>query len=633
MKRPSLKTASLAKGGEKVQEIFGFSGLYDSMCKSGMLRSCDNVHILPGGAIASLLAAKKIDITASAPAPIAGVYTYYDKYDPSYEIPTTAEWVYKNVCPADVLDYADGMTAASRLLIADVGKPAKNDSGYRDVLCAFADDQMTYVLYDAVYNVIDQRRVDEFAAVGDGYTVLFDSRTDEDAGVWAKVCTLTQGLLDVIDADGNVNTVLLTAKLEVHKTLTNTYGRSLLVSADKTSYSYVTPEYQPALGASYTPYYDKVYTDIYPTLATAYAAPQNLPFRAERTVRYSNRESGTAPYGDAGEKLLLLPAMRLFVGSGGTWYTEEQSDTIPQMDAAVQHFERLFGISGDCLYASVAGDCTDYTEAVDNLPADGGWQAVTSDAGGFTAIASFDGKVVVFTAHTMMTVRGIDLPFSLSTVGSFGCQNQESLAVCGEWLYFISASGILRYNGSRVERISDALPQGMRYADATLTAVNGLVIVYLDDYQKLYFYDPASETWSMRSADAVGVRFVGGESGRFLARENGAAVLYDLFGEEGAFSFSPIFAGGGRRRVRSIAVTARLAPDAVLRLTDGGGRELLCMDQIYDTTVTRSCLVRGMYTDGGALHFSGRGDVTLYGVRVTYAPMANAARAMKNERN
>ena len=631
MRKQRLMTEPLAKGSEKTLEIFGFSGLYDSMRKNGILESCDNVHILPGGAVASLLAEKKINVTANATASLAGVYTYYRYYDPNYEKYTTAEWVYANVCPSDVLDYAKGMTAASRLLIADVGKPAKTENGYRNVVAAFADDKKTYVLYDAIYNLIDQRRVDEFEAIGDGYTVLFDSRTDEDEGMWANVCTLTQVFLDVIDEDGNVSTTLLTANLEVQKTLSYTYGLSLLISTDKKTFHYVTPDYQPSIGESYTVYYDKVYTDIYPTIATAYAAPQNLPIHAERMVRYRNRTNGTAPYGSSGEKLLLLPDMRLLVGSGSTWSLQDRSDTMPSMSAAVQHFERLFGISGNRVYASVAGDCSDYTEAVDNLPSDGGWQAVTSDAGGFTAIASFDGKVIIFTESNMMTVRGVELPFSLSAVGAFGCQNQESLAVYGDWLYFISESGVLRYNGSRVESIGDALPRGLRYADATLAVIDGLVVVHLDDFYGLYGFDPASETWSCCGGEKQVSRLVGAGSHTVLLYENGAAVPYHLFSEEGEFSFS-VEMNGGRRRIRSISVTARLAPTAVLRLADASGRELLCMDQIYDKTVTRTCLVRGMYQDDGALHFSGSGEATLYGVRVTYAPMANAARKIQNER-
>lgn len=629
MSKKRLTTEPLAKGSTKTLEIFGFSGLYDSMRKNGVLENCDNVHILPGGAVASLLAKRKIDITATAS--LAGVYTYYDYYDPSYEIPTTAEWVYANICPEDVLDYANGMDVASRLLVADVGKPPKTENGYRNVVCAFADDKKTYILYDAIYNLIDQRRVDEFEAVGDGYTVLFDSRTDEDEGMWAKVCTLTQVYLDVIDADNNVSTSLLTANLEVQKTLSYTYGLSLLISTDKENFRYVTADYQPSIGGSYTIYYDKIYTDIYPTIATAYEAPPNPPIYTKRMVRYRNRTNGTAPYGSSGEKLLLLPDMRLLVGSGSTWSLEDRSDTIPTMTAAVQHFERLFGISGDRVYASVQGDCTDYTEAEDNLPSDAGWQAVTSDAGGFTAIASFDGKVIIFTESNMLTVRGIDLPFSISTVGSFGCKNQESVAVYDNWLYFISDSGILRYNGSRVENISGALPTALRYEDAKLTVVDGLIVVYLDDFYGLHIFDPASETWSHYGGDDPVARLVGGGSSAVLLYDNHAFAPYRLFDETGEFSFS-VEMCGGRRRIRSISVTARLAPLAVLHLTDASGKELMCLDEIYDKTVTRTCLVRGMYQDDGALHFSGSGGVTLYGIRVTYAPMTSATRKIRNER-
>ena len=79
MKKPRMHTEPLAKGDEKALEIFEFSGICDSMRKNGMLLDCENVHVLSGGALASLLAAKKID-SAQTPLPsIAGVYTYYRK--------------------------------------------------------------------------------------------------------------------------------------------------------------------------------------------------------------------------------------------------------------------------------------------------------------------------------------------------------------------------------------------------------------------------------------------------------------------------------------------------------------------------------------------------------------------------
>ncbi len=628
MKKPRMHTEPLAKGDEKALEIFEFSGICDSMRKNGMLLDCENVHVLSGGALASLLAAKKID-SAQTPLPsIAGVYTYYRKYDPSYEIPTTAEWVYEHICPKDVLNYPESMTAASRLLIADVGCPAKTEEGYRKVYSAFSDGVRAYVLYEAVYNIIDQRRVDQLDVLGDAYTVVFDSTTNEEDGTFAKICTLTQVFLDVIEADGAVSTMLFTAALTVQKTLGKPYEKSRLISFDGENYRYVSTDYLPSIGAGYAAHFDRVYTDIYPKLASAYKVRLSVPMEAKRLVRYRNRIVSAAPYGATGEKLLLLPDMRLMTETDGKWHMEKPSTTIPRMDAAVQHFERLFGIAGDRVYASAAGDCTSYAEAVDNLPATAGWQTVTADAGGFTAIASFDGKAIIFTAQSMMTVRGTELPFSTSFVGSFGCNNPDSLAVCGDWLYFIGKDGIRRYNGSRVESIGDALPRDLSYADATLTSMNGLVVVHLEKLGGLYIFDPASEAWSHLGGDKTVSRLVGGTNA-VLFHQNGGIVPYVLFGEAGEFSFSLALRDGGRRRIRSISVTAHLAPEARLSMYDAYGRELLCIEDACGETVTRRCLVRGMYQDGGALHFAGSGDVTLYGIRITYAPLRNAARQMR----
>lgn len=629
MKRLRLETSPLSRGAEKVQEIFGFSGLHDGMYQDGMLLDCDNVQVLPGGAIASLLAEKKIDVTANTLPPIAGVYTYYGKYDPDYEIPTTAEWVYANVCPERVLQYGKGMTAASRLLIADVGRPAKTKDGYRKVLSAFSDGDNTYVLYDAVYNLIDQRRSDEFSAVGSGYTVSFDSRTSEETGTYTKVYTLTQIYLDVIDRHGNVQTELFDAALEEHKTLSATYGRSLLVSTDGKTYHYVTEAYQPDIGAGYAIQPDKVYRDIYPTLATEYPVYEYSPLRVERLVHYCNRESGADLYGSLGEKLLILPDMRLLTFDGTSHKLEEKSGAIPRMDAAVQHFERLFGIHGDCVYASVAGDCTDYTVAVDNLPANGGWQMCTADPGGFTAIASFDGKAILFTASNMMTVRGVDLPFSLSFEGAHGCIGQDALAVCGEWLYFISSDAIRRYNGSRVETISHALPQNICFADATLTAMGGLVLVRLAEFDGLYVFHPASGAWSRMASDKTVCSLISGSPQSVIVRENGGYMPYALFAKDGDFSFSIATKPSGRRRIRSIALTARLSLSAVLTLLDTDGNRLGYIDNLHGDTVTRTFLLRGGYADGGILHFSGSGGMTLYGARITYAPLRSAVRKLR----
>ena len=627
MKKSCMKTVPLASGSEKALEISDFFGLYDGKDQSGMLLDCNNVHVHSGGAIASLLAERRIDVTAHTPNLTPGVYTYYNRYDPTYELPTTAEWVYENVCPADVLQYADGMTAASRLLIADVGCPAKTEKGYRKVHSACSDGDKLYVLYEAVYNVVDQRRVDQLDAVGEGIVVAFDSRTNTDEGTFTKVCTLTQVFLDVIAADGSVETSLLTAWLEEQKTLDLKYAKSTLISTDKKNFRYVTPDYIPTIGGGYSANFDRVYTDIYPNLATAYKVSAYVPVAAERLVRYRNRKAGAAPYGNAGEKLLLLPDMRLLQRVDGGWQLAPPSDSIPRMQAAAQHAERLFGIDGDRIYASAMGNCSDFTEAVQNLPADGAWQSVTADAGGFTALAPFDGKVVAFTRQSMITVRGSELPLTVAFEGSFGCNGPSALAAVGEWLYFVGAEGIFRYNGSRTEAIGRALPRGIRFAEAELCAANGFVLVHFPDFTGLYLFDPISESWSRICGGKQPQKLIG-NAPAVLFDEGRDSVPYLLFGEPGNFSFSVSLAGGGRRRVRSISVTARLSAGADLQIRDATGRLLFQLQTDRAKTCTRTCLVRGCYLQDGFLSFAGTGEVTLHRLRIGYLPIRSAARAI-----
>lgn len=608
-------------GAKKILEMDRFTGLDIGKLQCGQLTDVGNMHILTGGALRSLLEEKKITVTPS-PA-IAGVYTYSSSYDPRYETKTTAAWVYQNVCPADVLNYASGLTSTSRIMVADVGKPGKTEAGYRNVLAAFSDGEKTYILYDAVYNIIDQRRDEEYSAVGTGILVQYVSTYDETLGLWAIAYTLTQLWLDTIDASGRITSVLVTGYLKRRKKYSDNYAKATLISTDGENFRYASAEWLPTLGVVYSASPDAIYENYYATLGTAHTAVSYLAVKNRRLVRYSNRTAGEGVYGETGEKLLLLPEMQLLTNSGGTWGAATPSETIPQMDAAVQHFERLYGISGDRLYVSAAGNCTDYTEAVDGLPVTAAWQTVTADVGGFTAIASFDGQVVVFTAYSMMTVRGIELPFSLSYIGAYGCPSAEAVTVLGDWLYFSSGSAILRYNGSRVENIGTGLAPNYTFSAAKLTAAEGLVAVSFPEFAGLYFYDPQSESWSCRHSAAAD--FPDGCGGLLLRTADGGTLPYRIFAEAGDFSAAVSLGCGERRCIRAISVTAFLASGAVLRLSDDAGNCWLTVNG-EGRIVTRTAAIRGLYTDCADLLLSGSGDVTLYCVRVQYTPIGNRLR-------
>lgn len=595
---------------EKAMHVDRFRGLDAGSLVAGQLTDAHNVHILAGGALHSLPDEAKIPLENSAP--LGGIYTLCSEYDPAYETPVTPDWIHANLCPADVLGYNAGLNTTARIFVADVGMPPKVNGGYRRVLSAFAEGGYTYIFYDAVYNIIDQRRYEEYEKVGSGIVANFYT-DDADEGYYTAVCTLSQLWLDRIDRGGNVESMLVSASIAEHKRLSSTYERATMVQKGDGDFHYVSTDWMPSLGAAYTGKPDKVYTDIYPKLASGYAASSAYADCTRGAVRCYNRTAGEGVFGALGEKLLLLPDMQILGRADGKPTLTDVSGAVPKMTAAVQHFDRLFGIYGSHLYASAAGNCADFTEAADNLPATAAWHTVTPDGGGFTAILSFDGQVVVFTENSMLTVRGSALPFSLSYVGAYGCPSQDAAVTLGDWLYFATDGDILRYNGSRVESIGQGLPRDFVLADARLSVSDGRIAVRLIEFDGVYFYDPQSESWSTRRS-AYPEAF----AGDILLS---AGVPYRMTAAYGDFSAAISLGCDTRRRITSLTLTAHLAPQSVLCVTDAAGNILLQMDEVYGDTVTRTAAVHTLYRESEPLLLRGSGEVILYGITLRYAPL------------
>ena len=584
---------------------------------AGQLTDVDNMPILSGGALRSMLREKQIVIPPSEE--LAGVYTLTDVHDPAYEIPTSASWVYAHICPASVLQYAGSLDTTSRMLVGSGGKPGKTADGYRNILAAFSDGETIYVLYDAVYNIIDQRREMEYTAVGTGIVVQLNGMPSASLGTRTIAYTLTQLWMDTIDRNGNVTALLIDGNLKKRKEYSNSVAKATLISADKKNFRYCSADWLPQIGAAYSASPDAMYETYYPALGSAYALTGYYASKERHIVRYNNRSGENG----GGEQLLVLPDMLLLSCQNGIWSQQSLASSVPKMTAAVQHFERLYGIAGNTLYASAAGNCTEYTEAVDGLPVTAAWKIVTADIGGFTAITSFDGKVIVFTASSMMTVRGTELPFSLSYVGAYGCPSSLAVVAYGDWLYFSSGETILRYNGSRVENIGDVLPREYTFSKAKLSVANGMILVTFPEFSGMYFFDPQSACWSKRSADAG--EFLDG-GGDVLLRRNGTAKrFYRIFAENGSFSAAVSLGMHARRCIRAVTLTAFLESGAVLQVKDGAGNSVMTLYG-ESKTVNATTHLRGTYADCGNLSVAGSGDVTLYGMRVQHTPTGNALR-------
>ncbi len=611
-----MRAALFSKIPSKAIELTKFSGEHSSKIANGQLFDSDNVSVLNGGAICSMLAERKVDINAFLPSLSEGVYSLCEFYDSEYETHVSKEWIYQNICPQAIMAYQNWQLDAARIFVKDIGQGAKNNGGYRRVINAFTHGDNIFIFYEACYRIIDERRSFLHYNYSKGNLVQFNSDSSGDKRGSVNVYTISQMFLDVIDKFGNVETALIDANLALLETIENSsYLKSTLVSTDGVNYKYTSFDYMPHIGVSYNSNYDRLYTEKY-LLDNEYPSVYFSYGDKKRTVRYCNIDNGEGQFDSRGEKLLILPDMCLFSKENGEWSFSERGHMFPKFSAAVQYFDRLFGINGDTVYASVAGMCTDFVETSDGWKR-GAWRMVTSDEGGFTAITEFGGKVVVFTAESMMTVRGNELPFTLSFVGHFGCVSQDALTTLDGMLYFVSREGVMCYNGSSVKKISAALPRDVDFSRASLTSENGTLVLYIGDFS-LWFYEPSSEEWSRRKFDKTDVTFLGGT---VLARGGAVSSLHRLFDDFGNFSFAVALENEGCRKIKSISVTASAGIDSELVLTDKNGRALM---SIYDTDgiVTRTFLPRAFYLDHGKIHFEGRGECTLYSIRIEYAKVA-----------
>lgn len=590
---------------EKTLHIDRFGGLDAGRLAAGQLTDADNVRILTGGALCALPTV--LPVTLADSAPLGGVYSLCSEYDADYETHVTPAWVYANIAPAATLGYTSLLESSARLLVADIGMGGKVNGGYRNALGAFSEDGCTYVLYEAVYNLIDQRRVQDYTRYNKG-TVSQFSASDADKGYYTAVGTLTQLWLDRISGS-TVESRLLEATFTERKRLSSTYALATIVQADGGEAHYVSIDHLPQIGGAYSGRPDRVYIDIYPDLAD-YKAASAIAAGTRRVVRCFNRVEGEGDLGALGAHRLLLPDMRI-LGEDGSL---SAAVDIPRMTAAVQHFDRLFGISGSRLYASVSGNCADFTEGVDDLPPTAAWQTVTPDGGGFTAILSFDGKVVVFTEQSMLTVRGSALPFTLSYEGAWGCPRAEAAIALGGWLYFVSEDDVLRWNGSRVESIGQGLPRGLDLAHACLGTHGGLVCLGAYGFDGMLLYDPQSGCWTARRS-AVPDVFLGEgvllANGRPWRTEDAPSI----------FSADVTLGAAERRRITALTLTAHFGHDSYLEVYSAAGRLLWRHDSFLGGTTTLTLPVQALLCESEPLHLEGYGEVILYALSARYAPL------------
>lgn len=579
----------LASVSDHIEEILKFRGI-DRANRDGAFAACENVRVCSAGEIESLLAAANVDIMAGSLLPQEGVYTTYADCDDNYETYMQSSEMFLRIAPKRVLKER-GNTAVMRMMIGRTSKYGKNEHGYRHILGAYQYDGRLYILYDAVYRIIDQRFNNTITKI-DGW--LISIYENEKSGV----CNLYQLWLDEIQPSGQISSILLDAVEEQKNNISNSIARDMTVkTAD--GYRHITDDFTPVISGAML-YYDRTYAQYYDTLHDVSLPDASFTARTVvscRDHRYTYR--------------LILPDM-LFVtvDDEGCTLTSLGED-LPPFTHAVQHFGRLFGIVGDRLYASRVGDFTDFTPPSDpSADPDGPYftTAVGGD-GDFTAVCSFDGKLIAFTKNRMLTTVGQSLPFTWRQIAAVGCADAAAVCTQAKEICFVSADGVYLWSGGKVAVISGALGLA-EYTGATLSFVGDLLV--LCKGTRLYFYDTKSGLWSLRTVEN-GTRLCGGEGGAALCTDAGGTKVCRLFSADGDFSFSLRTNSWKRRRILSVSVRAAISPTASLSLAaaDGSAVYEFHGDGEMQTYTAR---LRHHYATSDILRFLGHGKVKIYNV-------------------
>lgn len=230
-------------------------------------------------------------------------------------------------------------------------------------------------------------------------------------------------------------------------------------------------------------------------------------------------------YVDADGNAISVPS-----GAKGTLSSMRIKKEVPDFDVVFCHKNRIWGSESGKIYASALGDPTSFSDF--SASASGAWVWDSGYSDGFTGGCSFSGYPTFFGEDRIIKIGG-DYPAEYATYETQnvsgvkgGCQ--KSLAVLGNYLYYVSPEGVCRYSGSFPVVISLKLgEEAKNFFSASAGAGGGKY--YLSSGGKTFVYDPVRDIWLIEDRDKSFCAFITDESRLMGVSEN---KLYHINGED-----------------------------------------------------------------------------------------------------
>lgn len=196
------------------------------------------------------------------------------------------------------------------------------------------------------------------------------------------------------------------------------------------------------------------------------------------------------------------------ITDGGDSETLQLSRTVPELDYICENENRLWGCKGDTIYASKLGDIFNWN-VFDGVATDS-FAVDVASTGDFTACCSYLGYPCFFKEEHIYKVFG-DKPSNFQVMGSasLGVEkgSDESLAIAGETLFYLSRTGITAWSGGIPQSISAAFGT-QRFRNGVAGSDGTKYFVSLQDTtgaHQLFVYDTRSNLWHREdNTQAVG---------------------------------------------------------------------------------------------------------------------------------
>jgi len=289
-------------------------------------------------------------------------------------------------------------------------------------------------------------------------------------------------------------------------------------------------------------------------------------------VRFNEFSSHTDPIrGEYTKKMLVLPVFAAGeIGRGGEAVFEQYTD-VPPASVATVFMSRVFCADKGKLFASEFNDPGGFRfdtadESLDSNAWMSNTQSNTKADGDITALAVYDGHVVVFKKDYMMQVYNNKNPFRLVEIGSFGCISKDAVCEFDGKLAFIDSTGVMLYSGGYPYRIGEEL--GVEdWSGAKLCASGKLLFVYLPSENTVFVYDAEHDCWGNRnarnvklmSADHTGAYYIAYD--RITRLDDGTPPFFSILTDKSSLGYD------GKKRVCGFGCEAVVGEDSYLTIS------------------------------------------------------------------